>query len=103
MNHVLLLVPVLYLEAAALAAAQLSGNESDASTDFFARQVVDEGGAVTHHLAATFVSEAALAALPALSASFPGSDWVLYRKNGARSPSVDLNAWLEDHGLRLKE
>lgn len=104
MNSVLLVIPVELLVEAAIMAAQLSGNDSDSDPSFFSRDLEDiASGNITHKLASTAISDNALNALPGLSSSFPGAHWVLYTKTGSRAPEVDIDQWLENIGLRLKE
>ena len=88
----------------AAAAQTASGNEADASPDFFSRPVGPIGAdEPSYYLAHSRIRDVALAALPQLEIQYPGAVWTLTAhdddspEQAAARPTVD--AWLESLGL----
>ena len=103
-GHILLLVPVAHREQAALAAASITQNDADATSDFFSRAVRPAGQAgeqASHYLACTLATASTVEQLPALEQIFDGSAWVLWWPAGESAPSMTVGDWLDGLGLEL--
>jgi len=103
---VFMLCPVALRSDAVLVAAQMSGNDADATDDFFSIEIEDLEGNLVYYAAHSPIRGVVLSQLHVLETQFPGALWCITRWGRSDDPIRSLTTpanILESLGVRLKE